>query len=141
MRDQNIFLDFQTMLPDMGNLLDSLDSSVIEKGSIYATELSQKMSEMVVFLSIITALHLFVVIPSNIFTLVVIAKSKSLWTPSNTILGINGFFMTMGSMLLLVLRIGGSFPGLLFDENQRVVVYAVAWWVCCLTFRIGNTRY
>ena len=129
------------MLTDMGHLLNSLDASVIEKGSIYTTELSLKMSEMVVFLSIISALHLFVVIPSNIFTLVVIAKSKSLWTPSNTVLGINGFFMTMGSMLSLVLRIGGSFPVLLFDENQRVVVYAVAWWVGCLTFRIGNTRY
>ena len=141
MRNQKIFLGFQPMLPDTRNLLDSLDASVIEEGYVYASELSQEMSEMVIFLNIISAFHLFIVIPSNLFTLVVMAKSKSLWTPSNAVLGVNGFFMTIGSMLMLVLRLGGNFPLLLFDEKQRVVVYEVAWWVFTLTFRIGNTRY
>ena len=141
MRNKNMFVGFQPMLPDKSNLLDSLDASIIEKGYAYAAELSQEMSEMVVFLYFITAFHFFVVIPSNLFTLVVIAKSKSLWTPSNTVLAINGSFMTIGSMLTLVLRLGACFPLLLFDEKQRMVAYAVAWWVYCLTLRIGNTRY
>ena len=133
------FSEFQEVLPNNDKLLSSLESSIIQDGVSYSSKMSQEMSTINIVLNVISAFHLLVVIPSNVFTLVVIAKTKCLWTPSNIVLGVNGFFMTIGSTMMLVLRLGG-FPLLLFDESQRVVVYAMAWWVYALTMRIGNNR-
>ena len=86
-----------------------------------------------------SVIYIFAVIPSNVFTLIVIAKTKSLWTPTNTILAINAFFMAQGSSMILFLR-QANFPLILYDEKTRLITYAVAWWVGTLTLRIGNNR-
>ena len=80
------------------------------------------------------------VIPSNVFTLIVIAKTKSLWTLSNTVLAINAFFMALGSSMILFLR-QANFPLIFYDEQARLIAYAAAYWVTTLSFRIGNNRY
>ena len=105
----------------------------------YVTEMSKELSKIVIFMNVISAFQLLVVVPMNIFTLTVIAKTKSLWTPSNIVLCINGFFMIIGSLIMLVGRLS-SFPLLFFDEHQRVVLYSVMWWNFTLTIRIGNNR-
>ena len=105
----------------------------------YYTEMSKELSNIVIFINVISAFHLLVVVPMNVFTLVVITKTKSLWTPSNIVLCVNGFFMTIGSLVMLVGRLS-SFPLLFFDEDQRVVLYSVVWWNFTLTIRIGNNR-
>ena len=124
-------------MANFSNLLDFM--LVEEKEQRYFSVMSDEGFKHLVFQCIMSVLHVVFVIPSNTFTLVVIAKTKSLWTLSNTILAINGLSMAMGSVLILFLR-PSHFPLLLFNEQDRVAIFAVFWWVCCLTLRIGNCR-
>ena len=101
--------------------------------------MKQEAFKFLIFQSVMTIIHIFFVIPSNLFTLIVIVKNKSLWTSSNTILIINSSFMMIGSVLILFLR-PAYFPFLLYDEPGRQVAFCISWWVCTLTFRIGNNR-
>ena len=112
----------------------------IENGNSYTNKLSQESSKVFIFQCVMSVIYIFAVIPSNVFTLIVIAKTKSLWTPTNAILAINAFFMALGSSMILFLR-QANFPLILYDEKTRLITYAVAWWVATLTFRIGNNRY
>ena len=119
--------------------LNSLDLMLTPEKDFYSEIMSQELSQYVVFLNVISAFHLLVAIPLNAFTLWVIIRTKSLWTASNTILSINGFFMIIGSAVMLIARLS-TFPLLLFDEQQRIIAYSVAWWAFTLTVRIGNNR-
>ena len=101
--------------------------------------MKQEALKFLIFQSVMMIIHMFFVIPSNLFTLIVILKNRSLWTSSNAILVINSSFMTIGSVLILFLR-PAYFPFLLYDEPSREVAFCISWWVCTLTFRIGNNR-
>ena len=110
-----------------------------EMESEYLKAMLEEGSNHLIFQCVMSVLHIIFVIPSNMFTLVVIVKTKSLWTLSNTILAINGFFMAIGSILILFLR-PSQFPLLLYNESDRVAAFTVFWWVACFTLRIGNCR-
>ena len=112
----------------------------IQDGNSYTNRLSQESSKVSLFQCAMSVIYVLAVIPSNVFTLIVIAKTKSLWTPTNTILAINAFFMALGSSMIVFLR-QANFPLILYDEKTRLITYAVAWWVATLTLRIGNNRY
>ena len=97
-----------------------------EKERNYFNLMSEEGSKHLIFQCVISVLHVIFVIPTNIFTLIVIARTKSLWTLSNTILAINGLFMAVGSILMLFLR-QSHFPLLLFDEQDRVTAFTIFW--------------
>ena len=105
----------------------------------YLSIMQEEAFHHLIFQCIMTIVHIFLVIPSNIFTLVVIVKNKTLWTPSNSILAINAVFMMIGSTAILFLR-QAHFPLLLYGESYRTYANEVGWWVCTMTFRIGNNR-
>ena len=111
-----------------------------ERQNKFQARLSQELWVHLCVQYAIAALHFFLVIPSNIFTLFVILRTKSLWNYSNAILGINAFFLATGSFLMLFVR-QSHFPYVLYGRQERVIAYATLWWVCSLTFRIGNNRY
>ena len=112
----------------------------IQDGNSYTHRLSQEASKVLLFQCVMSVTYVCAVIPSNVFTLIVIAKTKSLWTLSNTVLAINAFFMALGSSMILFLR-QANFPLIFYDEQARLIAYAAAYWVTTLTFRIGNNRY
>ena len=111
-----------------------------ERQNEFEFNLSQELWIHICVQYAIAALHFILVIPSNIFTLFVIVRTKSLWNYSNAILGINAFFLATGSFLMLFVR-QSHFPYVLYGRQERVIAYATLWWVCSLTFRIGNNRY
>ena len=124
----------------MANFSNMLDFILVEEVEInYVDVMSQEGYKHFLLQCVMSFLHVVFVIPSNLFTLVVIVKTKSLWTMSNTILAINGFFMATSSALMLFLR-QSHFPLLLFNEEDRKIAFTIFWWVCCLTLRIGNCR-
>ena len=106
----------------------------------YMTFMLEEGFKHLIFQCAMSVLHVLFVIPSNIFTLIAIAKTKSLWTLSNAILAINGVSMALGSALMLFLR-QSHFPLLLYNEQRRPLAYTISWWVTFLIFRIGNFRY
>ena len=130
---------FQENVLKMNTTFSSTNVKPIPEDITYRVVLSRAISQYTVFLSIVSAFHLLFVIPGNMFTLIVIAKTKSLWTSSNVVLSINGLFMIIGSAVMLAVR-PAAFPLLLFDEHQRTTAYSIAWWAYTLTLRIGNNR-
>ena len=105
----------------------------------YITTMSQVITKIYIFYSVIFWVHLLIVIPGNFFSIITITKNKTLWTPSNIVLSINALFMMIGSVVGLFVR-PSAYPLMLFDETQRVTAYSVAWWTYTLSFRIGNNR-
>ena len=105
----------------------------------YVTKMSQVLTDFYIFYCILFWVHLLLVIPGNIFSIITIARTKTLWTHSNIILSINGFFMIIGSFVQLFVK-PAAYPLLLYDERQRATAYSVAWWAYALSFRIGNNR-
>ena len=124
-------------MANFSNMLDFILIEEVERN--YINVMSQEGYKHFLLQCVMSFLHVVFVIPSNLFTLVVIVKTKSLWTMSNTILAINGFFMATSSALMLFLR-QSHFPLLLFNEEDRKIAFTIFWWVCCLTLRIGNCR-
>ena len=125
-------------MANFSNMLDFILVEEVERN--YIDVMSQEGYKHFLLQCVMSFLHVVFVIPSNLFTLVVIVKTKSLWTMSNTILAINGFFMSTSSALMLFLR-QSHFPLLLFNEEDRKIAFTIFWWVCCLTLRIGNCRW
>ena len=126
-----------------------MKDEVINKSSIIMTEeldntfrarLSQEIWVHLWLQYAISTVHVILVIPSNIFTLFVILKTNSLWNYSNVVLAINALFLSIGSFLTLFLR-QAHFPHVLYDKQERIIAYYLLWWVCSITFRIGNNRY
>ena len=105
----------------------------------YISKMSQVLTDFYIFYSVLFFVHLLFVIPGNMFSIITIARTKILWTHSNIILSINGFFMIIASIVLMFVR-PAAYPLLLFDERQRAIAYSVAWWAFTLSFRIGNNR-
>lgn len=130
--------DNSEMNETLTNATSIIHGKDIEKE--FPIQLSQEIWIHLLFQYAIAACHVILVIPSNIFTLFVIIKTKSLWSYSNVILALNALFLATGSFLTLFLR-QAHFPFVLYDKHQRIIAYAALWWVCSLTFRIGNNRY
>ena len=105
----------------------------------YVTKMSQVLTDFYIFYCILFWVHLLLVIPGNIFSIITIARTKTLWTHSNIILSVNGFFMIIGSGVGLFMR-PAAYPLLFFDESQRDTAYAIGWWAYALSFRVGNNR-
>ena len=120
-------------------MLAYIDFITSDEDIFFANALAQVLSNAYIGYSILFWIHLSIVIPGNVFTIYVIAKTKTLWTYSNLVLSINGFFMVLGSALALFVRVS-AYPLLLYDEVQRETAYAIAWWTYALTLRIGNNR-
>ena len=89
--------------------------------------------------TIISILNISIIIPSNAFIITVLAKTKSLWTPSNVILAVNSLFQAIGSSVWMTMFLVG-FPFFLPVGDQRTLLYAVGWWSYFLTFRLSCTR-
>ena len=106
---------------------------------LYVSIMKQEAFMHLIFQGVMTITYIFLVIPSNLFTLMVIVKNKDMWTSSNTVLAINALFMMIGSAAILFLR-QAHFPLLLYGDSDRIYANTVAWWVCTMTFRIGNNR-
>ena len=105
----------------------------------FIDDMSNQGYEHLVFQNVMTVLHIFFAIPTNVFTLIVIGKTKSLWTLSNTIFVINAFFMAMASGSNCMFRLS-HFPLLFFKEKDRVIAYRIGWLLNFVFFRIGNFR-
>ena len=97
------------------------------------------MTHFSIATTIIGILNIFIIIPSNAFIITVVAKSKSLWTPSNAVLAINSLFQSVGSSVWMIMFLAG-FPFFLPVGDERPVYHAVGWWSYFLTFRISCTR-
>ena len=119
------------------DLLDWLLEINEEKN--YMNHMSDQEYKHLVFQCVMAVLHVFLAIPTNIFTLVVIGKTKSLWTLSNTIFVINALFMAMASASACSFRLT-HLPLLFFSEKNRVIAYRVGWLLNFVFFRVGNFR-
>lgn len=109
--------------------------------SSYASLMVPALTELSVSISLLSALYIYVVIPANLITLIVIVKTKKLWTASNVVLAVNGLIQLIGSSVMLFSRLS-FFPGLFFDdEEQRRLWFVVEWWTVSITFRTSCTRY
>ena len=104
----------------------------------FIEDMSYQGYEHLVFQCVMTVLHIFFAIPTNVYTLIVIGKTKSLWTLSNTIFVINAFFMAMASASNCLFRLT-HFP-LFFNEQDRAIAYRIGWLLNFVFFRIGNFR-
>ena len=92
--------------------------------------------------TILAAINITVVIPSNLLTLIVIITNKDLWTTSNVVLLINGFIQAFGSSIYLIIRILW-FHSLFFvssDDDYKETIYLVYWWTFSIMMRTGNNR-
>ena len=92
--------------------------------------------------TILAAINIIVVIPSNLLTLIVILTNKDLWTTSNVVLLINGFIQAFGSSVYLIMRILW-FHSLFFvssNNDYKETTYLVYWWTYSIMMRTGNNR-
>ena len=92
--------------------------------------------------TILAAINIIVVIPSNLLTLIVIITNKDLWTTSNVVLLINGFIQAFGSSVYLIMRILW-FHSLFFvssNNDYKETTYLVYWWTYSIMMRTGNNR-
>ena len=92
--------------------------------------------------TILAAINIIVVIPSNLLTLIVIITNKDLWTTSNVVLLINGFIQAFGSSIYLIMRILW-FHSLFFvssNNDYKETAYLVPWWTYTIMMRTGNNR-
>ena len=92
--------------------------------------------------TILAAMNIVVVLPSNLLTLVVIITNKDLWTTSNVVLLINGFIQALGSGMYLITRILW-FHSLFFVSSNnyyKETAYLVPWWTYTIMMRTGNNR-
>ena len=92
--------------------------------------------------TILAAMNIVVVLPSNLLTLVVIITNKDLWTTSNVVLLINGFIQALGSGMYLITRILW-FHSLFFvssNNDYKETAYLVPWWTYTIMMRTGNNR-
>ena len=92
--------------------------------------------------TILGAINIIVVIPSNLLTLIVIITNKDLWTTSNVVLFINGFIQAFGSIIFLIMRILW-FQSQFFvssDDDYKETIYLVYWWTYSIMMRTGNNR-
>ena len=109
-----------------------------EEEKNFIDDMSSHGYELLAFHFVMTILHIFFAIPTNVFTMIVIGKTKSLWTLSNTIFVINAFFMAMASASACYFRLS-HFPFFL-NEQDRVIAYRIGWLLNFVFFRIGNFR-
>lgn len=121
--------------------LDTLQHNMDKNSSSYhyISILLKQLTWITVIATVLSMFYLFVVIPSNIFTVLVISKTKSLWTLSNAVLAVNGVFQAVGCTAYLPLRFG-VLPHMWYDESQREIQFMVAWWTIGMMIRIGNIR-
>ena len=92
--------------------------------------------------TILAAMNIVLVLPSNLLTLIVIIANKDLWTNSNVVLVVNGFVQALGSGIYLITRILW-FHSLFFvssNNDYKETVYLVAWWTYTMMMRTGNNR-
>ena len=92
--------------------------------------------------TILAAMNVIVVIPSNLLTLIVIITNRDLWTTSNVVLLINGFIQAFGSGVYLIMRILW-FHSLFFvssNNDYKETTYLVYWWTYSIMMRTGNNR-
>ena len=145
-------LEFATKIAehqeDISSMLNSFDSQsnllewliLSKEERDYVADMSYQGYIHLVFQCVVTILHIFLAMPSNAFTLMVIAKNKSLWTFSNMVFVINAFFMALASASNCMFRLS-HFPLIFFSEQNRIIAYRVGWWTNFVYFRIGNFRY
>ena len=76
----------------------------IDTSLSYNSIMTEAMDKISMVISMLSGFYLFVIIPSNAFTVFIICKSKTLWTPSNVALAVNGSFQIIGSVVMLILR-------------------------------------
>ena len=103
----------------------------------YVSIMAELLNTHVVWVTLLTVFDLLAVIPANILTVVVIIRSKDLWTAGNVVLSINGVVQAIGSAINLVLRCTGFtlFP---INENNKDELYLVGWWTYCIMMRTGS---
>ena len=121
---------FETLQRNMDNRTSSLH---------YISILLKQLPRQTALVTVLDLFYLFIVIPSNIFTVFVIFKTKSLWTLSNVVLAINGLFQALGCSAFLPLRFG-TLPHMSYDEPQREILFMVSWWMVGMMLRIGHVR-
>ena len=139
-----MFARYQGEHPAMKSHLDPeskaldwlLDMDVEKK---FIDEMTNQGYEHLVFQCVMAILHIFLAIPTNVFTLVIIGKTKSLWTLSNIIFVINAFFMATASASSCFFRLS-HFPLFFYNERNRVIAYRIGWLLNFVFFRIGNFR-
>ena len=92
--------------------------------------------------TLLAAMNIVVVLPSNLLTLIVIITNRDLWTTSNVVLIINGFIQALGSGMYLITRILW-FHSLFFvssNNDYKETIYLVYWWTYSIMMRTGNNR-
>ena len=108
----------------------------------YVSILSEMINTHFAILTLISAIHIVLVIPSNLLAVFVIVKNKELWTTSNVVLSINGVIQAIGSAVALAPRSLWIHSFFLLPMNVRYkeTLYLVVWWTYSVMMRTGNNR-
>ena len=106
----------------------------------YVSIMEKLLNTHVIWVTLLTAFDFFVVIPANILTVVVIIRSKCLWTQGNVVLSINGIVQAVGSAIFLVLRCN-SFALFPINTNYKDELVMAGWWTYFIMMRTGNNRF
>ena len=92
--------------------------------------------------TILAAMNIVLVLPSNLLTLIVIIANKDLWTNSNVVLVVNGFVQALGSDIYLITRILWLHSLFFVSSNNdyKETAYLLGWWTYTIMMRTGNNR-
>ena len=129
-------LDFWSNTSEIVSTLKTFDDTTPFH---YVSIISELLNTHIVWITLLTAFDLLVVIPANILTVVVIFRSKDLWTPGNFVLSINGVVQAIGSAIYLIIRCTG-FTILPINVNYKEELYMAGWWTFSIMMRTGNNR-
>ena len=90
---------------DINNLVKMNEDLYIARSSSIINTLLEIMYTHFSVATILAAMNIVLVLPSNLLTLIVIITNKDLWTNSNVVLMVNGFVQALGSAIYLITRI------------------------------------
>ena len=127
---------------DINNLVKLNEDLYIARSSSIINTLLEIMYTHFSVATVLSAMNIVVVLPSNLLTLIVIITNKDLWTTSNVVLIINGFIQALGSGMYLITRILW-FHSLFFvssNNDYKETAYLVPWWTYTIMMRTGNNR-
>lgn len=143
--DLGLSFDFENEFSSgvgINNLIGMKEDLYIARSSSSIKILLEIMYTHFSVATILSAMNIIVVIPSNLLTLIVIITSKDLWTTSNVVLLINGFIQALGSSVYLIMRVLW-FHSLFFvssNNDYKETTYLVYWWTYSIMMRTGNNR-
>jgi hypothetical protein len=130
---------FKFKINDNGDLLNSSSVFYDDVSFNYVSILSELMTKNFIIMIFRAIVDMFLVLPSNLLTVIVIIRNKELWTPSNIVLSINGISQSIGTAIYLVVRSLYIYV-IFFVPTYKESVFKVVWLTYTLMMRTGNNR-